>query len=104
MSNTSLYASIYREIHDWADLIDKVISAIATNQSRPNDDDRQRLANLLDQLDAPVRGASPVQHLKALLSDQHVKWSDIASALRTGAPPASAIERLEDVARALEHR
>lgn len=104
MSNTGLYASIYREIHNWADLIDKVICAIATNQSKPDDADRQHLANLLEQLDAPGDRTLPVQHLRALLYDQHIKWSEIANALRMGTPPAPAIERLEKVARTLEHR
>jgi hypothetical protein len=103
MSNSGLYTSIYREIHDWADLIDRVISGIATGQSQASDDDRQRLAKLLDQLDtAPI--ASSVQHLKAVLGDQRVKWSEVAAALRTNAPSSAAIERLEEIARALERR
>ncbi len=103
MSNTGLYTSIYKEIHDWADLIDRVISAIATNRSQPGDDDRQRLASLLDQLEA-APGTSSVQHLKAVLSDQRVKWPEVASALRTAAPSSAAIESLEEMARALERR
>ena len=106
MSDTSLYAGLYEEIREYAELVDEVILNLKKGEGTPENPAQKRLALLLMHLgrgefeDLPIRLFMLVLRENGF-SDQ-TGWSSTGKALLEPEIDASVINQLERVAQSLE--
>ncbi|MCI0456874.1 MAG: hypothetical protein L0Z62_07845 [Gemmataceae bacterium] len=106
MSDTGLFSGIYQGIRDHADLLDRVLVRLKAGTSVPGDDERQQLAAWLVSLAEAHTTDSSARMIRVLLRGQGAAmqqgWAEIGEALRAVPVYPAVIDRLEDLARALE--
>lgn len=107
MSHTGLYSGLYARVRQYAELLDEVIIRLKSGASTPADPGRQKLARLLLALDEARPADLSAQLLSVLVREQEGdrpgRWSDVGSALLAPGGDPAIIDRLERLARAIEH-
>ena len=106
MSDTGLFSGIYQGIRDHADLLDRVLVRLKAGTSSPADDERRRLAAWLASLaESPTMDAA-ARTIRVLLRGQGAAmqrgWTELGESLRAEPVSPAVVDRLEDLARALE--
>lgn len=106
MSNPGFYASLYEQIREYAELVDKVLINLKSGTSSPNDPDRQQLGNLLATLAGETWDSLPTRMISLMLRDRHntsqKKWEQLGKTLLTDQSDPSVIKDLETLAITLE--
>ena len=106
MSDTGLFSGIYQGIRDHADLLDRVLVRLKAGTSARQDEDRQRLAAWLCSLGETHTADSSASMIRVLLRGQGAAvqqgWGEIGQSLRLEHVSQPVIDRLEELARALE--
>ena len=106
MSDTGLFSGIYQGIRDHADLLDRVLVRLKAGTSVPADDERQRLAAWLASLAESLTMDSSARTIRVLLRGRgpalQQGWAELGQSLRTGPVDVKIVDRLEELARALE--
>jgi hypothetical protein len=106
MNDTGLFSGIYQGIRDHADLLDRVLVRLKAGTSAKHDEDRQRLAAWLCSLGNSHAVDSSASMIRILLRGQGAAvqqgWNDIGQSLRLDQVPSAVIDRLEELARALD--
>ncbi len=74
MSETGLFSSIYGQVHEYAVMLDKVITNLKDGSSAPNDPERQELGRLLVNLAGP-RYDDPSNRMIILMLSGNVQIS-----------------------------
>lgn len=69
MSQIAMYSGIYDEIREYAEVLDRVLVDLKGGTSSPQDENRQRLAELLISLAAPQAGDLSMRLISFLLRD-----------------------------------
>ena len=107
MSHSGLYSGLYSRIREYGELLDGVILRIKAGKSTPDDAGRRKLAELLI---AAGRGnaASLYSQVFAVLVQAHDEarsrdWSALGIALLDSNVESSIVDRLELLARSIEH-
>jgi hypothetical protein len=107
MSNTGLYSGLYAWVRQYAELLDEVIIRLKSGESTPNDPGRRKLAALLFAVEKSVPVDLSSQLLAVLLREQDAgrpgQWSEVGEALLSQDVGPPVIDRLERLARAIEH-
>lgn len=106
MSDSGLYAALYSQLHDCAELIDDVIVDLETEGSAGGAQRRRTLSGLLRALEtAPESDVSATllwNVLRENKAQQRADWSEIADAIDRGDTSGGVMGRLEELARFLE--
>ncbi len=106
MSNPGLYASIYEQIREYAELVDTVLIGLKSGTSQPHDPVRQTLGNLLITLAGETWESLPTRMIALMLRDTHKtsqqKWQQLGQALLAEQFDPNFTKDLEDLAVALE--
>jgi hypothetical protein len=106
MSDTGLFSGIYQGIRDHADLLDRVLVRLKAGTSTRDDEDRKRLAAWLCSLGESHSADYAASMIRVLLRGQGAAvqqgWGEIGQSLRLVQVSPRVIERLEELARALE--
>jgi hypothetical protein len=106
MSDTGLFSGIYQGIRDHADLLDRVLVRLKAGISATHDEERQRLAVWLCSLGEAHSTDASASMIRVLLRGQGAAvqqgWGEIGQALRGEQVSPQLIERLEELARALD--
>jgi hypothetical protein len=106
MSESGLYSGLYQNLHECADLVDKVLINLKTGKNLKNDSFQQMLAVLLLELAEDQSDNLPARLIQLLLHNQNnVTRADlvrVGNALKTGAVLEETIYQLETIAQALE--
>ncbi len=106
MSNPGLYASIYEQIREYAELVDTVLIGLKSGMSKPHDPARQTLGNLLISLAGETWESLPTRMIALMLRDTHKtsqqKWQQLGQALLAEHFDPNFTKDLEDLAVALE--
>jgi len=106
MSETGLYSGLYQNLHEYADLVDRVLVNIKTGRSSENDPSRQELGELLIQLAQDQLDDLPVRLIQlALQNRSDVSRADLdraGKALVSEEIDEDTIRRLELIAQVLE--
>jgi hypothetical protein len=106
MSNPGLYASIYQQIREFAELVDMVLISLKSGTSQANDVSRQKLIALLTSLSATTWDSLPTRMISILLRDKdkatQQQWARLAQALSADIPDPTVITDLENLAISLE--
>jgi aminoglycoside phosphotransferase (APT) family kinase protein len=106
MSDSGLYTHLYVQLRDCAELIDHVIVDLETTGGAAGTKEREALVSLLRTLHT-----APASNLSATLLSNVLRetrmggganWNEIADAIDKGNVSQAVIERLEELARALE--
>lgn len=100
MSDIGLHAGLYGEIREFAELVDFVISDIASGTREPQC--LHKLVGRLDDMGSADSRGLVMRYLGPTAT--HHNWADLAKALRTEPRPQDAIDRLEALARLLDTR
>jgi hypothetical protein len=107
MSHTGLYSGLYARVRHYAELLDEVIIRLKSGTSTPADLGRQKLARLLLTFDEAQPADLSSQLLSVLVRDQEGdrpgRWSEVGTALLAPGIDPAVIDRLEQLARAIEH-
>lgn len=106
MNNPGLYASIYQQIREYAELVDTVLISIKSGISAVSDPERQKLGNLLITLSGNTWDSLPTRMIALLLRDKdnvnQQKWAKLGRVLLSEQLDPSITKDLEDLAVALE--
>lgn len=106
MNNPGLYASIYQQIREYAELVDTVLISIKSGTSDVRDPERQKLSNLLIILAGNTWDSLPTRLVALLLRDKdntnQQKWEKLGKSLLSDRLDPSITKDLEDLAVALE--
>lgn len=106
MSNPGLYASIYQQIREYAELVDTVLIGLKAGTSTVNDSPRQQLGRLLLTLSGDTWDSLPIRLIALMLRDKDKinkqKWATLGNTLLSEHPASSVIKDLEDLAMVLE--
>jgi hypothetical protein len=106
MNDTGLFSGIYLGIRDQADLLDRVLVRLKAGTSNRQDEDRQRLAAWLCLLGADQTADASAAMVRVLLRGQgdsvRQGWAEVGALLRLEPVGRPVIDRLEELARALE--
>jgi hypothetical protein len=106
MSDSGLYTHLYAQLRECAELVDRVIIDLETKDGSSPVKEREVLAEMLRALQI-----APASNLSAMLlanvlreskAGDRANWNEIADAIDKGETSQAVIERLEDLARALE--
>lgn len=107
MSNPGLYASMYEQIREYAELVDTVLIGLKSGTSQPHDPSRQKLGNLLITLAGETWDSLPTRMIALMLRDtrktNQQKWEQLGQALLAEELDPTFTKDLEDLAIALEH-
>jgi hypothetical protein len=106
MNDTGLFSGIYQGIRDQADLLDRVLVRLKAGTSGRHDEDRQQLAAWLCSLgDTQTLDASACM-VRVLLRGRGATvqqgWEEVGRSLQQELVGTSVIDRLEELARALD--
>lgn len=106
MSDTGLYTHLYMQLRDCAELIDRVIVECATAGTVAATEERRALATVLRALDNAPASSLSATLLANVLREKRTflktGWSDVADAIDRGNPSTTHLQRLEQLASALE--
>lgn len=106
MSDPGLYAHLYAQLRDCAELIDRVIIDLETAGGASGSKEREALAGLLRLLQAAPASNLSAMLLSNVLRENEVarraNWGQIADAIDKGDGSDAVIGQLEELARALE--
>jgi hypothetical protein len=106
MSETGLYSSLYQNLHEYADMIDRVLVNIKTGRVLPKSPSRQELGKLLIQLAKEQSDDLPARLIQlSLQTRSDVSSADLVNvgkALTSGEIHEDTIIRLEAIAQVLE--
>src|SRR6266436_6056614 len=106
MNDTGLFSGIYEGIRDQANLLDRVLVQLKDGTSAPDNDERQHLTAWLMALAEAETPDYSARMIRLLLRGQRPGlqqgWAEIGESLRADAVSSGVIERLEELARALE--
>jgi aminoglycoside phosphotransferase (APT) family kinase protein len=106
MSDSGLYTHLYAQLRDCAELIDHVIINLETTDGVAGTKEREALVSLLRTLHtAPASNLSATllaNVLRETRTGGRANWNEIADAIDKGNVSPAIIERLEELARALE--
>ena len=106
MSDSGLYMHLYSQLRDCAELIDRVIIDLESGTSSAGKEDRTDLSQLLRALQkAPASSLSTTLLANVLRENRvaaTVRWDEVADAVEQGDNGKATMQRLEDLARALE--
>jgi len=105
MSDMGLYAGLYEQIREYAELVDGVLIALKEGKSSPSDTPRKELGRLLANLaenggdDLSARRIAMILRSK---TDFDPKWSEVGSALLSDKVDEKTVDLLENLAQSLE--
>jgi hypothetical protein len=106
MNDTGLFSGIYEGIRNQADLLDRVLVQLKAGTSVPENSERQQLAAWLVSLADPDTTDYSARMIRLLLRGQRPGlqqgWAEIGESLLGGTVGGPVIDRLEELARALE--
>jgi hypothetical protein len=106
MSQIAMYSGVYDEIREYAELLDKVLMDLKGGTSGPQDENRQRLAELLTSLATPGAGDLSIRVISFLLRDDAgvdpAELAKIGKLLKATSADNSMIEPLERLAQSLQ--
>ncbi len=106
MSQIAMYSGIYDEIREYAEVLDRVLVDLKGGTSSPQDENRQKLAELLISLAAPQAGDLSMRLISFLLRDDTgvdpLELSKIGELLRATRVETSVIAPLERLAQSLQ--
>lgn len=106
MSETGLYSSLYQNLHDYADMIDRVLVNIKTGRVLPKSPTRQELGRLLIQLAEEESDNLPARliqlSLQARSNVSRAELTNVGKALISGEIHEDTIIQLEGIAQVLE--
>jgi hypothetical protein len=100
MSDIGLHGSLYGEIREFAELVDAVITDVATDAH--DGANRCRLADRLTDMTAAGSRGLIMRYLGPASARQN--WRELAEALQRDPAPPGIAERLEALARLLDTR
>ena len=108
MSDISLYAGLYEQIREYAELVDEVLIGLISETSLPHDVARQKLGKFLVNLAEKQPGDLLTQRmaltLRATANLDRSKYLSVGNALLSEKVDNSVIELLENLARTLEDK
>ncbi len=106
MNDTGLFSGIYEDIRNRADLLDRVLVQLKAGTSAPENAERRQLATWLSSLSDAETLDYSARMIGLLLRSQcpglQKGWEDIGNLLRGSQIGKETIDRLEELARALE--
>ena len=106
MSDVGLYAGLYGQIQECAELLDEVLVTLKAGESRSGDADRERLAELLLNIVSQPQGDHPTRVLAAALQGSSPnnlnRWQRVASSLRSQGNESGLVQPLEELAQVVE--
>lgn len=106
MSDSGLYMHLYSQLRDCAELVDRVIIDLESGSGSAGTEDRRHLSQLLRALqEAPASTLSTTLLANVLRESRAaaaVKWDEVADAVERGDSAKPTMQRLEELARALE--
>jgi hypothetical protein len=106
MNDTGLFSGIYEGIRNRADLLDRVLVQLKAGTSVPENPDRRQLAVWLSSVADSETPDYSARMIGVLLRSQcpglQKGWEDIGNLLRGNQIRKETIDRLEELARALE--
>ena len=106
MSDVGLYVGLYGQIQECAELLDEVLVTLKAGESRPEDADRKRLAELLSNIVSRPQGDHTTRVLAAALrgssTDNLNRWQRVASSLRSSGSEVGLVKPLEELAQVVE--
>jgi hypothetical protein len=106
MTNPGLYSGIYQQIREFAELVDDVLIALKAEDEKSDTPSRQKLAKLLSDLASEHTDTLPTRMIALLVigddDSSRVRWSRLATALKSEKVDRSAIDELENLAQLLE--
>ena len=106
MSDSGLYMHLYSQLRDCAELIDRVIIDLESGSSSAGKEDRTHLSELLRTLQKAPASSLSTTLLTNVLTENRVttavRWDEVADAVERGDSDKAIMQRLEDLARALE--
>jgi uncharacterized Ntn-hydrolase superfamily protein len=106
MNDTGLFSGIYEGIRNRADLLDRVLVQLKAGTSAPGDSERRQLAAWLKSLADAGTSDYSARMIQLLLRSQRQSlqqgWAEIGESLDSGQVSSDVIDRLEELARALE--
>lgn len=106
MSNPGLYASIYQQIREYAELVDTVLIGLKSDTSTVNDTARQQLGGLLLTLAGDTWESLPIRLIALMLRDKdntnQQRWEKLGQALLSEQLEPFVIKDLESLAILLE--
>jgi hypothetical protein len=106
MSDSGLYMHLYSELRDCAELVDRVIIDLESGSGSAATEDRRHLSQLLRALQKAPASTLSTTLLANVLRESRaaatVKWDEVADAVERGDSAKPTMQRLEDLARALE--
>jgi hypothetical protein len=106
MSDPGLYAHLYVQLRDCAELIDHVIIDLETTTGSSGAKEREALAFLLRTLQSAPASNLSATLLANVLRESRVagkaNWNEIADAIDRGDASKTVIGQLEELARAVE--
>ncbi len=106
MSDLGLFTILYDEIREQAELLDQILLKLKTGGSNVEDADRQKLAQILEDMAQGQTTDLSTQmlelSLRASAMNTPTKWKRVAEQLRARTVEKEAVEMLESVANSLE--
>lgn len=106
MNDTGLFSGIYEGIRNRADLLDRVLVQLKAGTSVPENSERRQLAAWLMSLADANTPDYSARMIRLLLRSQRQGlqqgWAEIGESLSSGQVETEVIDRLEELARALE--
>ena|ERR1051326_7592475 len=106
MNDTGLFSGIYEAIRNQADLLDRVLVQVKTGTSVPENNERRRLAAWLMKLADVGSSDYATRMVRLMLRSQRPQlqqgWAEIGRALLSSTLGTAMIDRLEELAHALE--
>jgi hypothetical protein len=106
MSEASLQAGLYEELHEYAELIDGALVELKGSLDTGPKSCSQELGAMLVKLKTDEWQVSPARLLVVLLSDfsklRRLEWAKVGEGLLSGHPSSDVITRLEGLATVLE--
>jgi len=109
MSQAAIFPVMYKEVRDYAELLDKVLIELKGGTGQPQDEERKRLAHFLTELaSANTRSLATRMVSRLLRNEGRVTPQKLAAiGVKLNSPGVAAIDQtmisqLEELARALE--
>jgi hypothetical protein len=110
MSQAVIFPGMYKEVRDYAELLDKVLVELKGGTGQPQDEKRKRLDHFLTELaSANTRSLATRMISRLLRNEGRVKPRELAAiSSKLNSPEAAAIDQtmisqLEELARLLEY-
>jgi hypothetical protein len=107
MSHSGLYSGLYSRVREYGELLDGVILRLRAGKSTPGDAGRKRLAELLSAAGRGDAASLSSQVFAVLLQAEGEAssrdWSALGSALLESNVESPVVEKLEALARSIEH-